>query len=115
MVSSLSLGTISNSAEASSMRTVLSISNRGVDERPAVKFASNDPSDSFNVPTFSKIEQLRGTDPAEFQQELADVISRLKAAAEQSPNPFVSGYLWSLINQFQFALDANRGVADSSN
>jgi len=101
MVSSFSSNAVPGTADG---WTPLPFSNRGVDQR--VTSGPSDPRDVSSVPTLSKIQQLKGTDPSEFQEVVVDAISQLKAAAEQNSNPFASSYLWGLINRFQFALDA---------
>jgi hypothetical protein len=114
MVSSFSSNAVPKTADG---WTPLPLSNRGVDQ--GVAGTPSDPRDVSSVPTFSKIEQLKGTDPTQFQQVVVDAISQLKAAAEQNSNPFASSYLWGLMNRFQFALDAAASnttgrVADST-
>ena len=118
MAFNFSPNTISKTAEIWPVRTPLTYSNRGADPEAATGLPSSDLSDVSSVPIFSKIEQLKGANPAEFQQAVVDAISQLKAAAEQNPNPFAASYLWGLINRFQFALDAASNpagrVADST-
>jgi hypothetical protein len=70
---------------------------------------SDDPQTTSSIPALSKVEALKGTNPTEFQQVVSDAVYRLKVAARETSDPFASGFLWNLANQFQLALDSGQG------
>src|SRR5580698_10568230 len=76
-------------------------SNQAVSTKPS----ADDPKDLSTIPSFSTAEQLKGTNPSEFQQVVTDAVTNLKAAAKQSPDPFDASFLWDLANRFQLVLD----------
>lgn len=66
---------------------------------------ADDPKDVSAIPAFSKVEELKGSNPTEFQQVVTDAVSKLKVAAKQTSDPFAASFLWNLANRFQLALD----------
>jgi hypothetical protein len=68
------------------------------------------PKDISTIPALSKVEQLKGTNPTEFQQVVTDAVTELKVAARQTSDPFAASFLWNLANRFQLALDSGDGL-----
>lgn len=65
----------------------------------------DEPKDVSAIPAFSKVEELKGSNPSEFQQVVTDAVTKLKVAAKQTEDPFAASFLWNLANRFQLALD----------
>jgi hypothetical protein len=65
----------------------------------------DDSKDVSAIPAFSKVEELKGSNPTEFQQVVTDAVTKLKVAAKQTSDPFAASFLWNLANRFQLALD----------
>jgi hypothetical protein len=68
-----------------------------------------DPKATSTIPVLSSVEQLKGSNPSEFQQVVSDAVTKLKVEARQTTDPFASSYLWNLANRFQLALDSGNG------
>jgi hypothetical protein len=75
--------------------------------RPAIALTPPAPETKAvnTIPEMSKVEELKGKDPTQFQQVLTDAVTSLKAAAKQTADPLEAGFLWNLANRFQMALD----------
>jgi len=106
MGSVYSVGATQNIGDAWSNGTSLSrfgsASGRSLTTLPS----NEEPTDVSSVPILSKVEELNGTNPTEFQKVVTDAVAKLKAAAEQSSDPFAASYLWDLANRFQLVLDS---------
>jgi len=64
------------------------------------------PEDIASIPALSKVEELKGSNPSEFQHVVTDAVTQLKVAAKQTSDPFASSFLSGLANRFQLALDS---------
>src|SRR5271155_731981 len=68
---------------------------------PAVAPAvANDPKDTSTIPTLASVEELKGTNPSQFQSVVTDAVTQLKVAARETSDPFAASYLWNLANRF---------------
>jgi hypothetical protein len=83
-----------------------SISTAGNTTADPALIPSVDQKDTSTIPVLSQVEQLKGTNPTEFQQVLSDAVTKLKVEARQTSDPFAASYLWNLANRFQLALDS---------
>jgi len=55
------------------------------------------------------VEELKGTNPSQFQSVVTDAVTQLKVAARETSDPFAASYLWNLANRFELALDSGEG------
>jgi hypothetical protein len=67
-----------------------------------------------DIPALSKVEELEGSNPSEFQHVVTDAVTQLKVAAKQTSDPFASSFLWNLANRFQLALDSGDDSSSGS-
>jgi hypothetical protein len=70
---------------------------------------ADNPKDTSTIPTLSKVEELKGTNPSQFQSVVFDAVTQLKVAARQTTDPFAASFLWNLANRFELALDSGEG------
>ena len=111
MGSVYSLGGIANLGESwpndtPSVRVTATESNDSSDPTSGVDV---DPKATSTIPVLSSVEQLKGSNPSEFQQVVSDAVTKLKVEARQTTDPFAASYLWGLANRFQLALDSGDG------
>jgi hypothetical protein len=106
MGSVYSVGATQNIRDAWSNGASLSRFGSGSGRSLTTLPSNEEPTDVSSVPILSKVEELNGTNPTEFQKVVTDAVAKLKAAAEQSSDPFAASYLWDLANRFQLVLDS---------
>jgi hypothetical protein len=68
--------------------------------------SANDPKDTSTIPALSKVEELKGSNPSEFQHVVTDAVTQLKTEARQTSDPFAASFLWNLASRFELALDS---------